>query len=261
MSIITLTTDFGTTDGYAAAMKGVILSMAPFVTLVDATHDIQPQNVRQAAIVIAAFAPYYPAGTIHVAVVDPGVGTQRALLAVEAIGQIFLAPDNGLLSLIFDRDPNHKVRRIENRALFRPEVSHTFHGRDILAPVAAHLASGVPVQDVGPAITDYQRGLIPPPEISGGVIKGQIIYRDRFGNLMTNISREHLTGLDCAAVKVSVGRVELTGIKGTYGDVEKGQALCLIGSSGYLEVAIREGDALDILGIDVGTGVNVDRII
>jgi S-adenosylmethionine hydrolase len=251
-TIITLTTDFGTTDGYVAAMKGVILSMAPEVTIVDGTHEIEPQVVRQAAVAIYTFASYFPAGTIHVVVVDPGVGTKRAILAVEALDQIFMAPDNGLLSLIFDSDPPARVFRVENRVLFRPEVSATFHGRDIFAPVAAHLASGVRLEDVGPQTDQYVRGLIPKPEVFGESIIGQVIYRDRFGNLMTNITLEHLKGLDFARVKVKVGNLELHGIFSTYGEVEKGQPLALLVSSGFLEIAVREGDAGKLFNLVVG---------
>jgi S-adenosyl-L-methionine hydrolase (adenosine-forming) len=257
MAIITITTDFGTRDGYTGAMKGVILRLAPEAILVDVTHDIMPQDVRQAAMVVNTFAPFYPAGTIHVIVVDPGVGTDRALLAVQALDQIFLAPDNGLLSLIFDHDSKAIVRRIENRALFRTEVSRTFHGRDILAPVAAHLAHGGCFDELGPETSEYLRDLIPAPRISAGTTRGQIIYQDHFGNLVTNIRQEHLTGLDFASVRVRVGSGELQGIHGTYGEVEKGQPLCLIGSSGYLEIAVRERSAGEVLGVKVDTVVEV----
>lgn len=260
MPIITLTTDFGTADGYAAAMKGILLSMAPQATLVDATHEILPQAVRQAAVAVNAFAPYFPPGTIHVIVVDPGVGTDRAILAVSAIGQIFLAPDNGLLSLIFERDPQAQVRRVENRALFRPELSSTFHGRDIFAPVAAHLASGVPFEAVGPATADYILGIIPHAQVSGETVRGRIIYKDHFGNLITNIRREHLAGKDVAAVKVKTGAVELTGLRSAYGEVEKGCPLALIGSAGYLEIAVREGNAAEVLGVGEDEEVEVNSM-
>jgi hypothetical protein len=147
---------------------------------------------------------------------------------------------------------------VENRVLFRSEVSHTFHGRDIFAPVAAHLAAGLSLEFVGPETDEYVRGLIPHPEISGGKIRGQVIYRDRFGNLTTNIRQEHLAGMDFAAVKVQVGSTVLHGIRNTYCEVEKGQSLCLIGSSGYLEIAVREGDAGEVLEVGVGEAIICD---
>ena len=169
--IITLTTDFGTHDGYVASLRGVILSIAGDCQIVDITHEVEPQNIRQAAILLSIAAPYFPPGTIHVAVVDPGVGTDRAILAVQAGGQIYIAPDNGLLAVIFERNVNSVVHKVENRSLFLPQVSRTFHGRDIMAPVAAHLAQGIALEDIGPRFDGYQRGLFPHPVITGNSVK------------------------------------------------------------------------------------------
>jgi S-adenosylmethionine hydrolase len=255
--IITLTTDFGLTDGYLAAMKGVILSVAHTCQIVDLTHDIEPQDIRQAAIVMATAAGYFPSGTIHVAVVDPGVGTDRALLAVEAGGHIYLAPDNGLLTAIFEKYPVPNVYRIENKSLFMPRVSRTFHGRDILAPVAAHLANGLALSKVGPKTGDFDRGEFPHPIAKVDSLEGQIVYRDRFGNLMTNISQTDLEGYDPAGLEVEAGYTQIKGLSGAYSDAEKGELLCLIGSAGYLEIALREGSASDKLRFPIGTAVVV----
>jgi S-adenosylmethionine hydrolase len=255
--IITLTTDFGTMDGYVASMKGVILSIASDCQILDVTHEVEPQNVRQAAILLSIAAPYFPPETIHVAVVDPGVGTDRALLAVQAGGQIYLAPDNGLLSKILELFPDHVVRRIENRAYFLPQVSRTFHGRDILAPIAAHLARGVALDDIGPITGEYQRGLFPHPTVVGNVIKGQIIYRDRFGNLFTNISRDEVKAFDYSSLHIRAGYTKIEKLSQSYSDVEKGELLCLIGSGGYLEIALREGSAAEKLRFPLGTEVEI----
>lgn len=255
--IITLTTDFGTLDGYVASMKGVILSIAADCQIADITHDVEPQNIRQAAILLSIAAPYFPPGTIHVAVVDPGVGTDRAILAMQAGGQIYIAPDNGLLSVIFERTADSVVHKIQNRSLFLPQVSRTFHGRDIMAPVAAHLAQGIALKEVGPRSDDYQRGLFPHSIVTGGAIKGQIIYRDHFGNLFTNISRDDLQHLDFASLQVRAGYTKIERLSQSYSDVEKGELLCLIGSGGYLEIALREGSASEKLRFPLGTEVEI----
>lgn len=255
--IITLTTDFGTLDGYVASMKGVILSIASLCPIVDVTHDIEPQNIRQAAILLSIAAPYFPSETIHIAVVDPGVGTDRALLAVKAAGQIFLAPDNGLLSIIFENYSDHTVRKIENRSLFLPHVSRTFHGRDILAPVAAHLTQGVALEEVGPEFKAYKRELFPHPSFAANFLKGQIVYRDRFGNLFTNITHKDLERFDPSSIKVRAGYTQIDRLSQSYSDVEKGELLCLIGSGGYLEIALREGSAAEKLRFPLGTEVEI----
>jgi S-adenosylmethionine hydrolase len=255
--IITLTTDFGTTDGYAASLKGVIATICHEAHVLDITHEIEPQNIRQAAIVLAISAPYFPAETIHVAVVDPGVGTARQILAVNGGGQIFIAPDNGILGVIFERFPDHTAYSVQNKALFLERVSRTFHGRDIMAPVAAHLASGVPIEEVGPVTDQYVRGIFPHAKITENSLIGQIIYRDRFGNLFTNISYEELLKLGCKEYRIRAGYTRIDKLSQSYSDVQKGELLCLIGSGGYLEIALREGSAADKLRFPLGTEVEV----
>ncbi|MCX6639547.1 MAG: SAM-dependent chlorinase/fluorinase [bacterium] len=254
---ITLTTDFGLRDGYVASMKGVILSIAPDTRIVDITHEIEPQDVKQAGIVLATAAGYFPSGTVHVVVVDPGVGTDRALLAVEAGTQIFLAPDNGLLGVIFEKYPLPKVHQITNKKLFMPRVSRTFHGRDILSPVAAYLTKGLPIKEVGPIITKYDRGDFLHPVTRVNSVRGMIVYRDHFGNLMTNISDADLQSWDPANLEIRAGYTKIVGLSGSYSDVEKGELLCCVGSAGYLEIALREGSASDKLRFPLGTEVEV----
>ncbi len=193
MSIITLTTDFGEADHYIACMKGVILQHAPSARIVDVTHLIQPHHVVHGAFVLWQIIDYFPEGTIHIAVVDPGVGTARRLVAARYNDQTFLAPDNGLLSLVHRDHALQQLRAIENTRLFRTEVSATFHGRDILAPVAAHLAEGTPFEDLGPIIDrldilDLGRAT----SLPNGGLEGRVLYVDRFGNLISNISQADL---------------------------------------------------------------------
>jgi S-adenosylmethionine hydrolase len=255
--IITLLTDFGTADGYVAAMKGVILSISPSCTIVDVTHDIEPQQIIPAAIVLNTAAKYFPPDTVHIAVVDPGVGTDRAALAVKADNQFFLAPDNGLLGLILEEYANSEVRKIDNQSLCLPGVSYTFHGRDVFSPVGAHLLEGVAFEEVGPVCGDYRKSIISKPTVEDNAIHGEIIYCDRFGNLMTNIKRDLLCPFDPHSLKISVGHTDLQGLLTTYGDVQPGELLCLIGSSGFLELALRDGSAADRLGYPPGTKVDV----
>jgi len=257
--IITLITDFGSLDSYVASMKGVILSISPTANIIDMTHDIEPQKVVQASIVMSTCTPYFPDGTIHVAVVDPGVGTDRALLAVKCNNQIYLAPDNGLLGFILERGCKSEVRSIENKDLFLGQVSRTFHGRDILAPVAAHLAEGIPFEEVGPEFKDFHPNIFPYPEREGRIVRGEIIYRDHFGNLMTNINREDMKDINPQKLELVCGYTRIDGLSESYSDVERGELLCLYGSAGYLEIALREGSAADKLRFPLGTLVEIQE--
>ncbi|MFH1734670.1 MAG: SAM-dependent chlorinase/fluorinase, partial [bacterium] len=238
--IITLTTDFGNLDSYVASMKGVILSISPLARIIDITHEIEPQRIVQASIVMSTCTPYFPEGSIHMAVVDPGVGTDRALLAVRCKTQVYLAPDNGLLGFILEKGCGSEVRKIENRDLFLPQVSRTFHGRDILAPVAAHLAEGVTFEELGPEFTEFHPNIFPYPQRDDDTLRGEIIYRDHFGNLMTNINREDMKDLDVDKLELECGYTKISGLSQSYCDVEKGELLFLFGSAGYLEIALRE---------------------
>src|SRR5687768_15648786 len=188
--LITLTTDFGNGSPYVAQVKGAILSVGREVDLVDITHGVAPQNVREGAVVLADATPRFPAGTIHVAVVDPGVGTKRRLVYAEISQQRYLAPDNGLLTLLARRWPPTRILSLENRRYWAPQPSSTFHGRDILAPVAAHLACGIDPADLGPPTDSLLLLDVPDPIRAPGSVCGEVQYVDSFGNLITNISRE-----------------------------------------------------------------------
>ncbi len=258
MSIITLTTDFGIGSPYVAAMKGVILTLDPAAVLVDITHAIRPQDVREAALVLAEVAPRFPPGTIHVAVVDPGVGTDRALVYAEFGAQRYLAPDNGLLSRVAWRGPRGRVIRLAERQFWLAEVSATFHGRDILAPVAARLGLGLDPQRLGPPMERLVMLDWPEPRVLPGEIQGEVDQVDSFGNLVTNIAAGLLPqAVEYAQTRVVCAGHETVGIACAYGDRPPGSLVALVGSSGRLEVAIRGGSAVRELGVGVGAEVTV----
>lgn len=254
MPRITLLTDFGTVDGYAAAMKGVIAAIAPDAALDDASHDIPPGDIHAAAWAIARYWRRYPEGTIHLAVIDPGVGGSRRAIAVRAGGRLFVAPDNGLLSRVFLDAPPERIVALENPRYRAESVSNTFHGRDLFAPAAAHLAAGVPLDDLGPVVTDPVRLRIPSFVVTPDGIRGEVVHVDRFGNLVTNIPADW-----ASAGTVRLGRTELGRARRTYGDVAPGEPLALVGSAGLLEVAVRDGSAAVWLEAGLGTAVEVVR--
>ncbi len=256
--VITLTTDFGTAGPYVGAVKGVILSFCPDVQLVDITHDIPPQNIRVGALVLADASPFFPPGTIHLAVVDPGVGTDRALLYAEIGSQRYLAPDNGLLTLVYKSGPVHRVLRLEERDLWRREVSSTFHARDILAPVAARLAAGLDPARLGPPVGSICLLDWPQPRRHGREIEGQVVAIDSFGNLITNINREHLADLGCGTYwEVCIAGHIIRGLGRTYGEYPAGQLIALIGSANRLEIAVVCGSAATTLQASVDTPVRI----
>jgi S-adenosyl-L-methionine hydrolase (adenosine-forming) len=260
MAIITLTTDFGLSDGYVGTMKGVILSIASDARLVDISHDITPpscedlrQNIRQAAYVLHAAAPYFPQGTIHLAVVDPGVGSARRALAIRTAHGFLVGPDNGLFTLFLAEQPNAECHAITNAKYTLPRVSATFHGRDIFAPVAAHLANGADPADLGPRITDPVTFSIPTPtQQPDRSWLGCVLYADHFGNLITSVTDDHLQTITDAGrkpVEISVGQRCIAGIRRTYSDVEPGELVALVGSSGHLEISVAGGNAVQTLGL------------
>ena len=249
--IITLTTDFGTRDSYVSEMKGVILSLVTDVQLVDVTHDVEPQQVAEAALALEAATAAFPVGTVHLAVVDPGVGTDRRGLVVAAGGHFFVGPDNGL----FTPTLRHADWHASESEYRRPVVSRTFHGRDIFAPAAAHLARGVAPERFGPAVDDPVRLPWPEAREGGEGVGGTVIHIDRFGNLVTSIEAEHIAVMLAdgdAAVRVA-GRV--LPLVGTYADLPPGRAGALIGSRNRLEIVVRDGSAAGRL--DVGRGAAV----
>lgn len=258
MRIITLTTDFGTGSPYVAAMKGVILSINPAVTLVDLTHDIRPQDIRHGALVLDDVTHRFPAGTIHVAVVDPGVGTDRAIVFARIGSQNYVAPDNGLLSRLAERTPPSAIFRVENSQYWLNPVSATFHGRDIMAPVAAHLSLGLDPQRLGPP-GDELLGF-PRPEVHVGPsrIEGAVLEIDSFGNLVTNVTAEMLAGRPTdERVCVVCDIYETWGIYRTYAERPQGMLVALVGSTGRLELALVGDNAARRLGIGIGTPVTL----
>jgi len=237
-------------------MKGVILGLCPDATMIDISHSIQSQNVDEAAFVLNGVYRYFPKGTIHMVVVDPGVGTDRAVLAVDTSDYLFLAPDNGVLKYILNDSPKARVFRVTNRELFLKQVSNTFHGRDVFAPVAAHLASGNPIESVGEPCSDYVRGEIINPIMKEKSISGEIIYIDGFGNGITNINQDMLTGRK--NIRISIGDQTIQNLVMSYSEVDIGTALAIIGSFGTLEIAVRERDAQKILDFQSGDSVQVN---
>lgn len=258
MSIITLTTDFGTGSPYVAAMKGVILSIDPMATVVDITHDIRPQDIRHGAVVLADVTELFPDDTIHVAVVDPGVGTDRLIVYARIGKQNFVVPDNGLLGELLERSPAEQIVKIENREFWRETVSNTFHGRDIMAPVAAHLGLGVSPQKLGPVVESISRLEFPKPQIRPGRIDGVILEVDSFGNLITNITADMLVGYPTdERVCIVCGIYETFGILSAYAQQHADMFVALVGSTGRLELAIVEGNASKRLGLQAGMPVTV----
>lgn len=260
-AVVTLLTDFGTADGFVAAMKGVILSIAPEARVIDAGHDIAPGDVEAGAWVLDQYFSLYPEGTVHVAVVDPGVGTERRALAAGLDGRYLVAPDNGIGTRIFRRAAGLECVSIENPAFLRPEISRTFHGRDVFAPAAAHLARGVPLAELGPALAGPVRLDLPEPrkvEGEGGGLarlEGHVVHVDRFGNLITDIPASWLESRSWVVSVGGVSSLPRIALRRTYGEAVRGEPVAVVGSAGTLEVAVREGSAAAVL--DVGRGVRV----
>jgi hypothetical protein len=265
--IIALLTDFGTRDHYVGAMKGVALGICPEAAIVDITHEVAPQDILGGALELAAVVPAFPQHTIFVAVVDPGVGTARRALAARAAGHTFIGPDNGLLSLALDAalersapglgaGAAHEAVAIENPQFARLPISRTFEGRDRFMPAAAWLAAGADFGALGPAVADWQRLRLPEPEVRGGAVTGEVLRTDRFGNLMTNIKAAHIAAIDRGGVFVEIERSTLP-LVGTYADAGAGDLCALIGSAGYLEVAVNGGSAAESLGVGTGAPVHV----
>jgi S-adenosylmethionine hydrolase len=258
MSIITLTTDFGTSSHYAAAMKGVILSICPAATIVDISHAVPPQDVRRAAMLLDNAADWFPADTIHVAVVDPDVGADRAIVYARIGKQHFIAPDNGLLSRLAMRTPPEKLIRLAEPAYWLKNVSTTFHGRDIMAPAAAHLAMGLDPDRLGPPFGRLIAIDWPEARVSSTRIDGAVIEIDSFGNLITNITSDMLAGRPTDRRACVVCNIfETWGIYRAYGEQASGTLVAVIGSSGRLELAIVRDNAARRLGVGVGSPVTL----
>jgi S-adenosylmethionine hydrolase len=274
--VITLTTDFGTGDAYVASMKGVILVLNPKAVIVDICHTIEPQNVLQAAFILSTAYQYFPKGTIHLAVIDPGVGSQRKALILKTPAAFFVAPDNGLLSYVIDKLDKTPVKparnipskpqlrklprgleavNITNAEFWRHPVSTTFHGRDILAPVAAHLSLGMPLRKFGDRLSQVQAFSIPRPyKDSRSNLTGCVLHVDNFGNLVTNVRS---SDLPAGKITMAIGKHRINSISRFYAE-SKGLA-AIIGSSGYLEISLKDGNAAEFLGAKVGHEVKVGK--
>jgi S-adenosylmethionine hydrolase len=258
--IITLLSDFGNQDPYVAAMKGVILSLNPEAVLVDLTHEVPPQDIIAGSFLLSEATPYFPPGTIHLAVVDPGVGTPRRALAFRDQEQFWVGPDNGIFHLVFRDSPPQDLVSLENSEYFRGSVSRTFQGRDIFAPVAAHLSLGTPLHAFGPPVTDLVALPWPEPSFTPEAVRGEIVYVDGFGNLVTNIKGSELVPwLGEKSHVVILGSLTVKGLSRTYGDVARGEFLALVGSHGYLEIACAQGNAAKRLGMGKGRSLSVVR--
>jgi S-adenosyl-L-methionine hydrolase (adenosine-forming) len=259
--IITLLTDFGTEDYFVGAMKGVILTRSPKSVLVDITHAIPPQDLRTGAFTLSMAYPFFPAGSIHLAVVDPGVGSDRRPILVEAAAHFFVGPDNGLFSLILERVPTARIQHLTNSAFFLPNPSSTFHGRDIFAPVAAALAEGVSPQTLGPAIQDPVRLEIMKCERKAdGSLVGGIIHIDHFGNCVTSIPLEQLLPLSSSrSFCLRVNNFEIRKAAKAYSELaaKPGAPFLISGSAGFLEISVQDSSAARELKIDLGDRVEL----
>ncbi|MDM8538157.1 SAM-dependent chlorinase/fluorinase [Desulfobacterales bacterium HSG17] len=263
MACITFLTDFGLSDEYAGIMKGVILSINPSTSIIDLSHHIDPQDIAQAAYIIQAAYKFFPRETVHVVLVDPGVGGDRDIVAVKYDSFFFLAPDNGVLTLLADEGRFDKIVRVENPDYFLDKISQTFHGRDIFAPVSAHLSAGVSINELGKTIKqeDLVRIKLHKPFLSSQEeLTGIVIGCDRFGNLMTNIRPDDFDKFlqaDSDNIKVSIGRHRMTGLSRSYDSTDFQHPLAIIGSRGYLEIAVNQGNAMEYFGIEKGDGVRI----
>ncbi|MCE2393645.1 SAM-dependent chlorinase/fluorinase [Candidatus Poribacteria bacterium] len=256
--MITLMTDFGTSDHYVGVMKGVILNINPQVEIVDITHTVPPQDVHAAAFLIDSAYRYFPTGTIHVIVVDPGVGSGRRAIVCRTKTAYFVCPDNGILTHILRNEERIHTVAVKNSAYFLPQVSNTFHGRDIFAPIAAHLSHGIGIDKLGSPVAESVQLPIPKPQVTDNTIIGQVIWIDAFGNLITNISQEILESLEGRdSVVIRAGSTEIDHFNRSYAESAVGDALAIVGSFNRLEISINQGNAAQVLGLQRGDRVTI----
>jgi len=256
--IITLTTDFGLTDGYVASMKAVILSIDPTARIVDLCHEIRPQDIAHGAFVLATAYKYFPQGTIHVAVIDPGVGSNRRAILVKTPDFYFLGPDNGIFSYIFKEETIESVIVVDNPKFMLERISNTFHGRDIFAPVAAHLASGTVPKKFGTEETNPVKLPIPSPKYNQNMIVGNVLCIDRFGNIITNIRKDFWeTTVSNRRFMIYCGK-RIEQINRSYAESHEGDILAIFNSSDYLEISKNRGNAAEELDMDSGSELEID---
>ena len=257
--VITLLTDFGAADTYVAQMKGAILSINPAATIVDISHDVSPQDVFDGALRLEASYGYFPKGSVHVAVVDPGVGGERKAIVVRTGSYHFVAPDNGILSFALSRESVLAKVELSRSEYHRATVSDTFHGRDIFAPAAAHLSLGVPLANLGDVVEGLLEIDIPEPEPVSGGLRLHVIHVDRFGNLVTDLAPEALAravpSVPASMLRIEAGGRSIRGLRRSYSHVRSGEPLAIWGSAGRLEIAVRTGNAAATLGLRVGSTV------
>lgn len=259
MSVITLLTDFGLRDAFVGTMKGVILGICPEARIVDLSHGIAPQRIEEGAFVLRTAYTYFPAGTVHVAVVDPGVGGERRAVIVETAGYRFVGPDNGIFAHVYARESDLRVVSVTETRYFLPKISNTFHGRDVFAPVAAHLALGAPVSDFGPEIDDYDTGTLTEPVAREGGITGRVLHIDHYGNIITDIDESlflETTREKRYQIRLA-GRV-LDRVNASYDEAAAGAPLAVLDSAGLLEIAVNGSSAAEALGVSTGERVDVD---
>lgn len=258
-AIITLTTDFGLADPFVGIMKGVILNIAPTAQIIDITHEIEPQNILQSALALEAAHPYFPKNTVHLVVVDPGVGSERRPIAVKNKSSTFVGPDNGVLTPVID--PSSRIYELTNKKYFLPEISFTFHGRDVFAPAAAWIAVGTPLSAMGRKIDDPQVLEPPQPKVQKNTITGEIVHIDRFGNCISNISSDLLNATFQLndATTLEIGKTRIPDFSSHYSQCKKGDIGCLINSCGKVEIFCRDGNAARNLKCRVGTALTIKK--
>ena len=257
--IITLTTDFGLADPFVGTMKGVILNIAPSARIIDITHGIEPQNILQAALTLEAAHPYFPKNAVHLVVVDPGVGSERRPIAVKTKSTTFVGPDNGVLTPAIT--PSSRIYELDNKKYFLPEISSTFHGRDVFAPAAAWIAKGTPLSKMGHKITDPHLLQLPQPEVKKNKITGEIVYIDHFGNLISNVSSDLLnTTFNLTdPLTLKIGKTRIPDFASHYSQCRKGDIGCLINSCDKVEIFCRNGNAAKNLKCRVGTALTINK--
>lgn len=258
--LITLLSDFGSRDGYVGAMKGVILRINPQVVLVDISHDIGAHEIAAGALILANAYSHFPTGTIHVAVVDPGVGSRRKAIILETSRAYFVGPDNGIFTLIYERETVIRAVTVENPKFMASTVSRTFHGRDVFAPAAAYLSLGVSVELFGPPVDAGMTLAFSRPRVTNHTAEGEVIHVDRFGNLITNISADLFAGfVGAGSQKIRLADHEVSGPYESYEDGREGEVFGIFGSSGLLEISMNKTSAQKMLGLGRGTAVRVVR--
>jgi len=256
--IITLTTDFGKEDGYVGAVKGVLLKINPRMEIIDITHEISCFNILEGALVLNSFYQFFPKGTVHLAVVDPGVGGERKGILIMTDNYFFIGPDNGIFSFIFEKEKIRGMVDLTNTKYFLQKPSSTFHARDIFAPVSAYLSLGVELEEFGSLTKECYKLKLPQPVYKKGYLKGEIIYIDRFGNLVSNISSDLLS--EEKQIQIKICQRKIKHLSRFYTEEKEGKPVALIGSSNLLEIAVNQGNAQRLLKAKVGDKITVEKI-